>query len=211
MLPSRWFFAVVLAAAPARVAMGSPVAVAVGGGLRIPLSEAPRPLDEPFDGMDADGTAVVGALSATIAYQVSPRVAIGVRSGASSRNYRTRTVPGYDAFRCSFSEIPVDVALAMPYEPGRLWDEPVYVMPWLGRRFTRVSKSEVYCVVGAEGVFACNPSVTYVQWRSTGNILGVTTGINMAEWSAGQLAIFIEAQLASRGGSAVGLGLEFRR
>jgi hypothetical protein len=162
-------------------------------------------------GMEADGTALVGALDATLAHRVSPRIAIGVRGGASWRKYRTRTVPGVDAFRCSFSEIPVDVALAMQYEPDRLGNQTAYVMPWLGRRFTRVSKSEVYCLVGADRRFTCNPSVTHVKWRSTGNILGVTTGLDLIEGSAGQLAIFIEAQIASAGGSAVGLGLAFRR
>jgi hypothetical protein len=213
MLSSRWFFAVavVLAVAPARMAMGSPLALAVGGGLRIPLSEAPHPLDEPFDNMeDGDGTAAVGALGATIAYKISPRIAIGVRSGISWRKYSTRTVPSFEAFRDSFSEIPVDVALAMQYEPGRLGTLTAYVMPWFGKRFTRVSKSEVYCLV-TRGSFACNPSVNHVQWHSTGNVLGLTTGLDIIQGSAGQVAIFVEAQLADRGGSAVGFGFAFRR
>jgi hypothetical protein len=213
MLPSRWLLALALVAALARVAVGSPNANSVGGGLRIPLSEAPHPLDEPFEeerGKTADGTTPVGALDAMIGYRVSSRIAIGVRSAVSWRNYRTRTVPLHDEFHDSFSEIPVDVALATELEAARVGKETFWVTPWLGRRFTRRSHTGVYCVSGADRVFTCEPSRTHVQWRSTGNVVGVTTGLNFFEGTSG-VAIFVEAQVADEGGLALGVGFAFRR
>jgi hypothetical protein len=215
MLPSRWFLALVLVAAPARLAVGSPIAISVGGALRIPLSEAPHALDEPFDeerGKTADGTTPVGTLDAMIGYRVSSRIAIGVRSAVSWRSYRTHTHPLHDEFHDSFSEIPVDVALATELEAARVGSDTFWVTPWLGRRFTRESHSSVYCVSGADSIFTCNPSKTFVHWRSTGNVLGVTTGLDFPfEGTSGQVSIFVEAQVASENGSALGVGLAFRR
>ena len=214
MLPSRWLLALVLVAAPARVAIGSPIAISVGGGLRIPLNEAPHPLDEPFEedrGAPADGTAPVGVLDAMIGYRVSSRIVIGVRSAVSWRSYRTRTHLIHDEFHDSFSEIPVDVALATQLAVARLGKQTFWVTPWLGRRFTRHSYSGVYCVLAADGVLTCNPRGPHVQWRSTGTVFGVTTGLDILEGTAGQVAIFVEAQVAGENGSALGVGFEFRR
>jgi hypothetical protein len=213
MLASRWLLALVLVAAFARVAIGSPIAISLGAGLRIPLSEAPHPLDEPFEqerGAVADGTTPVGALDAMIAYRVSSRIAIGVRSAVSWRNYRTRTVPIHDEFHDSFREIPVDVALATQLAAARMGKQTFWVTPWLGRRFTRHSHSGVHCLYGAGGVSTCNQSGPHVQWRSTGNVLGVTTGLDFFEGTSG-VALFVEAQVAGEGGSALGIGFEFRR
>src|SRR5262245_5373895 len=118
----RWLVALALAAAPAPAAMASPIVVGADAGFRFPLGDPSMIPDEHIEG-HTDGSATVGAFGATIAYRISPRIAIGVRGRASWRKYRTAdTSTHYDVYYCRYSEIPIDVALAMTYELGRIWN-----------------------------------------------------------------------------------------
>ena len=195
---------------PVAAAEPSPIAVLVGPELRVPLSDPD--VGNNFRVPD-DGNALVGALGATVAYRLPYHLAIGVHGAASWRRYKSSwqgTVSGQED---SYRAIPIDVALAVQYEPGRILNREVSFTPWLGRRFTRLSTAEASCVQRnfPTVTWTCGTPMTTAGWRSQETMAGLTAAIDVLGPGPDRLAVFLDAQLGAGDGSAIGFGVAYRR
>lgn len=195
---------VVAAAEPA------PIAVLVGPEVRVPLSDPD--IGYNFRVPD-DGSAPVGALGATVAYRLPHHLAIGVRGAASWRRYKSALQGTVFGQEDSYRAIPIDVALAVQYEPGRILNREVSFAPWLGRRYTWLSTAEAACTQRnfPTVTWTCGTPMTTTAWRPHETMAGLTAAIDVLGPGPDRLAVVLDVQLGAGDGSAIGFGVAYRR
>ena len=196
----RLVLATLLALTPTLAAADSVTAM-LGPEVRIHLT---GPVLGPERGFDPNSTdSVVGGLFATVAYPVSPGIALGIHASVASYRYSSGGVESH--FTESFDNrwLLTDVAATLQLTVGRLW-----AAPWLGRHVTRRRTDAHVCSRDSQSQpWRCGDSST-VEWNDDFTTFGATVGFDLVRLGVHNLAGFVDAQsgLGTYSGISVGFG-----
>jgi hypothetical protein len=187
------------------LASAQPVTLLVGPEIRFHLT-APYEAGDLGTSTGMDGAAEVGGLLATIAYPVTPHIALGIHGGLASRHYGTGETVGLGLVdRHDHRPIIADIAVTMQLTRGRLW-----AAPWLGRHVSRRATETERCMHNSvSGPWQCHDSRT-VEWNDGYTSFGLTVGIDLVRIGAHNIAMFVDAQYGSGSYAAASTGIGYR-
>jgi hypothetical protein len=185
------------------------LAILVGPSARLPISSPDLGGNE-ADSAGPDGNGITLELGATLAGRLPHGFAIGVHVDKARRAYRAfseGTAFGNDYI---YHVDLLDLALAFQYEPDVL-DGRVALGAWLGGRFASTTLEDTRCRNDAtDPAAACmNPATATDSAART--VLGFTASVDVVGTPTDHLAVFAELQLDGGDGSALGLGIAYRR
>src|SRR5262249_7410822 len=142
------------------LAAAQPVTLVVGPEIRFHLT-APDEAGDLGTSTGMDGPGRVGGLFATVAYLVTPDIALGIHGGVASRHYGMGEVVGLGlAEQHDNRPIIADIAVTVQFTHHRLW-----AAPWLGRHVSRRNTETQSCTQKSfSDPWQCRDS-RVVQWR----------------------------------------------
>src|SRR5262245_52263013 len=187
------------------LAAAQPVTVLVGPEIRFHLT-APDEAGDLGTSTGADGPVGVGGLSATVAYLLTPHIALGIHGGVASRHYGTGEVVGLGlADRHDNRPIIADIAATVQFTHHRVW-----AAPWLGRHVSRRNTETERCMRSSfSDPVQCRDSRT-VEWRDGYTSFGLTVGIDLLRIGAHNIAMFVDAQYGFGSYAATSTGVGYR-
>jgi len=198
----RRVIATLFALTPA-VAVAEPVTVMIGPEVRKHLTGPSEGGDLSLDPNTKDGA--VGGLVASIAYPISPGIAVGVHGGMASRRYGTMGVGLDFTEHYDYRRIIADVAATLQVNVGRLW-----IAPWLGRHVTRRRTDARICTRHSfSAPWECD-DVRTVEWTDDYTSFGATAGIDLVRIGAHSITAFVDAQAGLGAYAAVSAGVGYR-
>jgi hypothetical protein len=186
-------------------AAAQPVTLLVGPEIRFHLT-APYEAGDLGTSTGVEGPVGVGGLFATVAYLVTPHIALGIHGGVASRNYGTGEVVGLGLVDHHENRpIIADIAVTVQFTRSRLW-----AAPWLGRHVSRRDTGTERCMRSSSSVpWQCRDS-RVVEWRDGYTSFGLTVGVDLVRIGAHNIAMFVDAQYGFGGYAATSTGVGYR-
>jgi len=187
------------------MAAAQPITLLVGPEVRFHLASP----DEAGDlgiSTGVDGRSEVGGMFATVAYSVTPHIALGIHGGMASRHYGTGETVGWD-IKDHHDNRPIiaDIAVTVQLTRSRLW-----AAPWLGRHVSRRATETERCTRNRlSDPWQCHDSRA-VEWRDGYTSFGLTVGVDLVRIGAHNIAMFVDAQSGFGSYAAASTGMGYR-